>query len=67
VTEVKLKKMSVLLESEEFQRFESYCDKNGFKKSTLAARLIRQHLDREGFKNQPQVPLLAKVKNRGRA
>ena len=38
-------KVSVLLDSEEFERFDAYCRETGFKKSTLIARLIRDHLD----------------------
>jgi len=41
----KPKKISVLLGSDEFQRFEAYCERQGHKKSTLIARLIREHLD----------------------
>lgn len=39
-------KVSVLLDVEEFRRFDAYCKEQGFKKSTLIARLIRDHLDR---------------------
>ena len=42
-------KLSVLLTQEEAGRFESYCEERGYKKSTLIARLIREHLDRERF------------------
>ena len=38
-------KISVLLNSDEFDRFESHCQERGFKKSILIARLIRDHLD----------------------
>lgn len=38
-------KISVLLDSQEFDRFDAYCHERGFKKSTLIARLIRDHLD----------------------
>ena len=38
-------KISVLLDPEEFQRFDTYCQQQEFKKSTLIARLIRDHLD----------------------
>ena len=40
--------VSVLLTEEEFTRFARYCDEQGFKKSTLVAKLIREHLDNEG-------------------
>ncbi len=42
-------KLSVLLEVSEAQRFDAYCKEKGFKKSSLTARLIRDHLDREKF------------------
>jgi hypothetical protein len=34
------------------ERFEKFCEARGHKKSTLIARLIRDHLDREGFAAQ---------------
>jgi hypothetical protein len=46
-------KVSVLLEPDEAKRFDDYCRDRGFKKSTLAARLIRDHLDHEGYASQP--------------
>jgi hypothetical protein len=45
-------RVQVIMSPEEKQRFESYCKARGFKKSTLIARLIREHLDQEKF--QPQ-------------
>lgn len=42
-------KISVVLSPGEFRRFDAYCADRGYKKSTLIARLIREHLDREGF------------------
>ena len=45
-------KISVLLDSEEFNRFDAYCQERGFKKSTLIARLIRDHLDESEFDGQ---------------
>ena len=47
------KKVSVLLEESDYDRFESYCKQQGFKKSTLTARLIRDHLEREAVARQP--------------
>jgi hypothetical protein len=47
-------KITVLLDEEEFVRFDSYCRDRGFKKSTLIARLIRQFLDLEGYGIQGQ-------------
>lgn len=32
---------------DEASRFEKFCEARGHKKSTLIARLIREHLDRE--------------------
>ncbi len=46
------KKLSVLLDPEEAERFDSYCKEKGFKKSSLVARLIREHLAREGYRAQ---------------
>ena len=45
-------KISVLLDSEEFDRFDAYCQERGFKKSTLIARLIRDHLDESASNGQ---------------
>jgi hypothetical protein len=42
-------KISVLLSAPEAVRFDSYCNERGHKKSTLIARLIREHLEREHF------------------
>ena len=39
------KKITVLLDPDEGARFEAYCEEWGFKKSTLIARLVREHLD----------------------
>ena len=47
-------KITVLLDDEEFARFDGYCRDRGFKKSTLIARLIRQFLDMEGYGLQGQ-------------
>jgi hypothetical protein len=53
----KRNKITVLLSTDEFYRFETYCAKRGFKKSTLIARLIREHLDDQGFSMQRNLPL----------
>jgi len=45
-------KITVLVEDEEFARFEAYCSRNGYKKSTLICRLIREHMDSERFSVQ---------------
>lgn len=54
-----MSKVSVLLTEGEEARFAAYCAERGFKKSTLIARLIREHLDREGY--APQGGLFDKV------
>jgi len=46
-------KISVLLSPGEARRFEAYCQERGHKKSTLIARLIREHLNRERYMVQP--------------
>jgi hypothetical protein len=48
-------KVTVLLEDEEFTRFEGYCTRKGYKKSTLICRLIREHLDHEGYASQREM------------
>lgn len=45
-------KVSVLLADEDAQRFESYCEEFGHKKSTLIARLVRDFLNRENYPAQ---------------
>jgi len=46
-------RVQVLMPEEEARRFEDYCRERGFKKSTLIARLVREHLDHEGYGSQP--------------
>lgn len=48
-------RIQVLLTPQDARRFEDYCRDRGFKKSTLIARLLREHLDREGFPSQPDL------------
>ena len=48
-------RVQVLLPMAEAQRLEDYCREHGYKKSTLIARLIRAHLDREGYPAQPNL------------
>jgi hypothetical protein len=50
-------KISVLLEEALADRFERYCRGHGYKKSTLIARLIREHLEIEQFAVQTEIPL----------
>lgn len=40
-------RITVLLEEDVDARYTAFCEARGFKKSTLAARLIREHLGRE--------------------
>ena len=49
--------ITVLLDEEKYVRFNAYCNERGFKKSTLVARLIRDHLDNEGYRLQRSLPL----------
>ena len=46
-------RVQVLLQPGEAERFERFCQMQGHKKSTLIARLIREHLDREEFEIGP--------------
>ena len=45
-------RVQVLMPREEADHFEAYCRERGFKKSTLIARLIREHLAAEHFSQQ---------------
>ena len=45
-------RVQVLMSREEAEHFEAYCHERGFKKSTLIARLIREHLAQEHFAQQ---------------
>ena len=51
-----LHRVQVLLQAGEAERFERFCLQRGYKKSTLIARLIREHLNHEGFE-KPQAIL----------
>ena len=42
-------KISVLLDDDEAARFDAFCANQGYKKSTLIVRLIKEHLNKEGF------------------
>jgi hypothetical protein len=53
-------KVSVILAEPEAQVFQAYCDKNGYKKSTLICRLIREHLENENFALQTELRLDSK-------
>ena len=45
-------RIQVLLNQPDAERFERFCEARGHKKSTLIARLVRDHMDREGFASQ---------------
>jgi len=38
-------RVNVLFEPEEFARLADYCEREGYKKSTLIARVVREYLD----------------------
>lgn len=40
-------RIQVLLPKTEAERFDAYCRRKGFKKSTLIARLVREYLEKE--------------------
>jgi hypothetical protein len=40
-------KVTVLFDREDFEALDNYCTQFAFKKSTLIARLVREHLSRE--------------------
>lgn len=42
-------RVQVLMKPTEAAHFERYCADRGHKKSTLIARLVREHLEREGY------------------
>lgn len=56
----KKRKITVILSGPEFRRFADYCREKGFKKSTLLARLVREHLDDEKFQMQSDLKFGAK-------
>ena len=45
-------RVQVLMSSTEAERFNAYCREMAYKKSPLIARLVREHLDREGFRTR---------------
>jgi hypothetical protein len=58
------RKVTVLLDEHEYAQFERYCDARGFKKSTLVARLIRDHLKSENFASQSEFEFRLRNQNR---
>ncbi|MYF69110.1 MAG: hypothetical protein F4181_03620 [Proteobacteria bacterium] len=45
-------RVQVLFTRREAERFAAYCQEMGYKKSPLIVRLVREHMDREGFARQ---------------
>lgn len=58
-------RITVILKAEEGEAFEAYCDSNGFKKSTLISRLIREHIENSGFRHQPNLFSHSSTKRNG--
>lgn len=48
-------RITVILTESEGEAFEAYCLQRGFKKSTLISRLIREHMENDGFRYQPNL------------
>lgn len=53
----KQKKITVLLDQEEFDEFDQFCREHGFKKSTLLVRLLKEFLEREAMAKDGPMPL----------
>lgn len=62
----KQKKITVLLDQAEFDRFDRFCSERGFKKSTLLVRLIREFLAREIDDKEQFLPLFDDAGSRRR-
>lgn len=45
-------RVQVLMPRDEADRFTDYCREKGFKKSSLIVRLVREHMDRESYRQQ---------------
>jgi hypothetical protein len=56
VAKNKRKSITVILREDEYRRFQGYCASRGYKKSTLLARLMRDHLDSEKFMTESEGP-----------
>lgn len=59
-------RLTVLLDDDVEARFTAFCQERGFKKSTLAARLIREHLDREAKTPRRKNSADARMKNKAK-
>lgn len=57
-------RVQVILSDALDERFAAYCEAKGYKKSTLAARLIKDHLDQEECASQFPLPLAASSRKR---
>lgn len=58
-------KITVLLNRDEFERFDAYCEQEGFKKSTLVARLIREHLNKNQYGRQRELVFARETRGEG--
>lgn len=45
-------RVTVILNKEDGELFDAYCEQKGFKKSTLINRLIREHIGNSDFRMQ---------------
>jgi hypothetical protein len=52
-----IERITVLLSRKEAVRLNQYCESQGFKKSTLIARLIKEHLDTAAIPSQQELSL----------
>jgi len=51
------RKITVLLDQEEFDEFDKFCRHNAFKKSTLMVRLLKEFLERAATERNAPMPL----------
>jgi len=58
-------RVTVILSESEGRIFDAYCKKNGFKKSTLISRLIREHIENENFHFQEKMTFADKTSREG--
>jgi len=55
------RKISVLLSEQEFQQLDKFCELNGYKKSTLVVRLLREFIAKNPIKDVN----ISELKNQG--
>lgn len=48
-------RVTVILNKEDGELFDAYCEQRGFKKSTLINRLIREHIENSDFRLQKEL------------